>query len=144
MTTSIATSTRPAQAQVGVGAISQRTSTLCNLVRRLAGRQPWTGQAGGVQAPTGTPFSRESGSLAIASDYPRGTDVWAYVAGSWLPAQVIDTDGNSAMVAYRVPGSGTRLVEAVHASYLSRRCDDRRTSSDLSASQRSARPIGAK
>lgn len=142
MTTGIAIRTRHSAVRPGADSVSRRITSLRRLMGRLFGRQLRSDRAGDAQTPTCSPFNRDAGTVEAASAYLRGTDVWAYVAGSWLPARVVDVDGNSGLVTYRVPGGRMRLVESVHASHLVRRCGGESRSSVPSAQGKSAHLAG--
>ncbi|GAA1368640.1 hypothetical protein [Catellatospora chokoriensis] len=142
MTTNIAIKTQHSAVRPGADSVFQRIASLRTIVGGVFGRWLRSDRAGGVLAPTCSPFNRDAGKVEVASAYLRGTDVWAYVAGSWLPARVVDVDGNSGLVTYRVPGSRMWLVESVHASHLVRRCSGESRSSVPSARGTSAHLAG--
>jgi hypothetical protein len=75
--------------------------------------------------PTITPQERSAASIEPVGSCAARTPVWVHVGRSWHLGEVLATMTGSAMVRYRVPGSGNTGIETVTASCLLRRPDAR-------------------
>lgn len=132
MTTTVTTTTQPtvalARPRIHI------PPSLRHMLRRLTGREPNANAASPVPAPTGLPGELPVQCANAADGFPRGTAVWAYIAGAWLPASVTEIDGNSILVTYQVPGTAETSLEVVHRSHLAPRGGTPTAAAEASAS----------